>query len=91
MAKTNITREVERTFDLLDAAEERHGEEARHTTRARAAKVTPEQRHEQWIREGVRDGGEPPVTQRADEQSRLDHHSTPSVAATLSAECTPSS
>jgi hypothetical protein len=45
-----------------------------------------EQRHEQRIREGVRDGREPPMTQRADEKSRVDHHSTPSARATLSAE-----
>jgi hypothetical protein len=35
------------TLDLLDAAEERHREEARDTTRA-AREVTPEQRHERF-------------------------------------------
>jgi len=51
MAKTNITAAVERTFALLDAAEERHREEARHTTQAAREPVSPERRHEQFAEE----------------------------------------
>ena len=53
--------------------------------------IDVEQRHEQRIRERVRDRSEPPMAQRADEQPRVDHHSTPSARETLSADCNPSS
>jgi hypothetical protein len=46
---TNITGEVERTFALLDAAEQRHREEAR--SRATQEPVTPEQHQEQFAAE----------------------------------------
>ncbi len=65
----------------------RHGRHAHQLGHA----IDVEQHHEQRIREGVRDGREPPMTQRADEESRVDHHSTPSARATLSADCSPSS
>ena len=62
----------------------------RHAHQLRQA-IDVEQRHEQRIGEGVRDRREPPMAQRADEQPRVDHHSTPSAPATLSAEFNPSS
>ena len=66
------------------ARHRRHAHQLRHA-------IDVEQRHEQRIGEGVRDGREPPMAQRADEESRVDHHSTPSAPATLSAEFKPSS
>jgi hypothetical protein len=62
----------------------RHAHQLRHA-------IDVEQRHEQRVREGVRDGREPPMAQGADEESRVDHHSTPSARATLTAEFNPSS
>ena len=52
------------------ARHRRHAHQLRHA-------IDVEQRHEQRIRERVRDGREPPMAQRADEESRVDHHSTP--------------
>ena len=71
-----------RPVPAVVARQPRHAHQLRHA-------IDVEQRHEQRIREGVRDGREPPMAQRADEQSRVDHHSTPSARATLSAECQP--
>ena len=53
--------------------------------------IDVEQRHEQRVGEGVSDGRLPPVPQRADKQPRVDHQSTPSADATLTAELNPSS
>ena len=53
--------------------------------------IDVDERHEQREGERVRDGREPPVTQRADEEPRVDHHSTPSARATLTADVNPSS